>query len=72
MVSDMSETKMMKVRQVRACELRLSADGAAHRLGDVLELDEQLAQLLIEQGVVVEELAEVVAPKSSGKKVKAS
>jgi hypothetical protein len=66
----MTEPKILRVRQVRACELRLSADSAAHRRGDVYELDEQIAQLLIEQGVVVIEAD--VATKASGKKGKAS
>lgn len=65
----MSESKILRVRQVRACELRLSADGPSHRRGDVYELDEQLGRALIEQGVVVEEPAEV--PKAGRKRSQA-
>lgn len=65
----MTEPKILRVRQVRACELRLSVDSAAHRLGDVFELDEQLAKQLIKQGVVVEEPGE--APKAGRKRSQA-
>lgn len=59
----MSETTKT-VRQVRACELLLRADQSPpHRQGDVYELPEQLAQQLIEQGVVVEESAADATPK---------
>lgn len=60
-----SETTTKRVRQVRACELLLTAEQAKpYRQGDVYELPEQLAAQLIEQGVVVEESAADATPKS--------
>lgn len=61
-MSETTQTK--KLRLVRACELRLTADQAQpYRKGDVFEVGLALAEQLLEQGLVVEASATDAKPK---------
>lgn len=66
----MSETTTkIRVEVVRACVFQLAADGPSYKMGDELDVDEQLARSLIEQGVVREVSAADVKPRKRGSKV---